>query len=62
MWQRSRLNYRDEESGSIRTTGGEEDQDQSGWLHNGKKNLKKKEKNKKKVSRLQQATAYYTIF
>ena len=41
VWQRSRLNYRDEESGSIPPA------QQDAWQ--GKKSLKKKEKNKKKV-------------
>jgi hypothetical protein len=45
LWQRSRLNYRDEESGAIRA---DPQQDQHSWQ--GKKSLKKKEKNKKKVS------------
>jgi hypothetical protein len=46
VWQRGRLNYRDEESAPIRPA----DQQQQDPAWQAKKSLKKKEKHKKKVS------------
>jgi hypothetical protein len=47
VWQRGRLNYRDEESAPIRPADQQQQQDPA-WQ--AKKSLKKKEKHKKKVS------------
>jgi hypothetical protein len=53
VWQRGRLNYRDEESAPIRPADQQQQQDPA-WQ--AKKSLKKKEKHKKKVSSPMQYT------